>query len=204
MTETVRMRHLADVNPPVPEFDLLPATSELTFVPLEAVWPSNRLDLSRSRVKSEVATGYVRFREGDILVPKVTPTFQAARAALASKVPSRVGAASTEVHIVRPKPGVDPRFVTYAFHTAPFLNEGVAAFQGVAGLQRVPDMFLRDFRVRAVSITQQQKLADFLDAQVARIDNVIALRGEQVAALGHRSDVAADVALTEEPRVSRR
>ncbi|WP_265442784.1 hypothetical protein [Flexivirga meconopsidis] len=192
MTDTVRVRELAEVNPSVPEFESLPADSDVTFVPLEAVWPASRLDLSRARPKSEVSTGYVRFRDGDVLVPKVTPTFQAARSALAVGVPTTVGAASTEVHIVRPRPGNDPRYVTYGFHTEQFLGEGVSAFQGVAGLQRVPDLFLRDFRIRRRSLEEQRQIADFLDDQVARIDEIVRLREEQIGSLRMRLQTLVD------------
>ncbi|MBD2759640.1 restriction endonuclease subunit S [Yimella sp. cx-573] len=194
MTDSVRIRELAEVNPSVPEFDAASDSTHVTFVPLEAVWPAGRLDLSRSRPKSEVATGYVRFREGDVLVPKVTPTFQAARSALAVNVPTGIGAASTEVHTVRVRPGNDPRYVMYGFHTEPFLAEGVTAFQGVAGLQRVPDLFLRNFRIRRRALDEQRRVADFLDDQVARIDEVIRLREEQLSLLGKRRRGTVDAA----------
>lgn len=182
----MRIREVAEVNPSVPEFDSAPSDSAITFVPLEAVWPGTRLDLSRVRLKADVATGYVRFREGDILVPKVTPTFQAARSALAITVPTVIGTASTEVHTVRVRPGNDPRYVMYAFHTERFLGEGVATFQGVAGLQRVPDAFLRDFRIRRRPVLEQQRIADFLDDQVACVDEIIRLRRDQITALESR------------------
>jgi len=192
---TVRIREVAEVNPQVPEFDRLPGDAEVTFVPLEAVWPGGRMDLLRVRSKTEVASGYARFREGDILVPKVTPTFQAARSALAVGVPCHVGVATTEVHVVRPRPGNDPRYLSYAFHTKDFLDEGVSTFQGVAGLQRVPDLFLRDFRIQRREPSEQQQIADYLDEEVARIDEIVRLRDEQIDALERRLETAADQAL---------
>jgi type I restriction enzyme S subunit len=193
----IRLRHVAEINPPLPEFDSLGAEDDVTFVPLEAVWSGSRLDLTRTRPKAEVSTGYVRFKQGDILVPKVTPTFQAARSALAVQVPTKVGTASTEVHVVRTRPGTDPRFLTYVFLSAPFLDEGVAFFQGVAGLQRVPDLFLRNFRVADLALVDQRRIADFLDDQVSRIEQAVRLRREQVSALERRVAVAMDVALVQ-------
>jgi len=195
VTGTVRIREIAEVNPAVPEFDGLAGDADVTFVPLEAVWPNGRLDLSRVRPKAEVVAGYARFTEGDVLVPKVTPTFQAARSALATDLPCQVGAATTEVHIVRPRPGTDPRYLAYAFHTKDFLDEGVSTFQGVAGLQRVPDLFLRDFRIRRRELSEQQRVADFLDDQVARIDEIVCIRREQIDDLERRAESAADQAL---------
>ncbi|MDP9094402.1 MAG: hypothetical protein M3N95_16070 [Actinomycetota bacterium] len=182
MATTVRLRYLAEVNPSTPAFDQIPDDESVTFMPLETVWADSRVDTSRSRSKSEVSTGYVRFVNGDILSPKVTPTFQAGRSALITTMTAPAGAASTEVHVVRARPGLaDPRFVRYGLLTKPFLEEGVSRFQGVAGLQRVPDEFLRDLALRAVDISGQRRIADFLDDQVARIDNIIAARHQQQA-----------------------
>lgn len=177
---TLRLRYVAEVNPQTPAFDRLADAADVTFAPLETVWGDNRLDLTRRRPKSEVATGYVRFQEGDVLCPKVTPTFQAGRSALIESLATRVGAASTEIHVVRVREGAaDARFVRYSLLTKPFLDEGVARFQGVAGLQRVPDEFVRDLPLPDIRPDRQRQIADYLDDQVARIDNIIAARKRQ-------------------------
>lgn len=184
MSESVRLRHLAEINPATAAFDVLDADDLVTFMPLETVWADSRCEITRVRPKSEVSSGYVRFQAGDILSPKVTPTFQAGRSALLTEIPSTAGAASTEVHVVRANKGrADPRYLRYGLLSKPFLDEGVSRFQGVAGLQRVPEEFLSDFRVIERSLEEQRRIADFLDDQVARIDNIIAARGRQLALL---------------------
>lgn len=116
-------------------------------------------------------------QDNDILCPKVTPTFQAGRAAVVGGLTNGVGAASTEVHIVRARPGVaEARFVRYLLLTKYFLEAGESRFQGVAGLQRVPDIFLRDLPVPLLATSEQQSIADFLDDQVGRINRIIAAR----------------------------
>lgn len=155
-------------------------------MPLETVWADNRLDLSRTRAKRDVSTGYTRFRDGDVLVPKVTPTFQAGRSAIVRGLRKGVGAGSTELHVLRPKPEVDARFLRYVVMSAPFLSEGVTAFQGVAGLQRVPDDFLRDFPVAEFSLEEQRCIADFLDAETSRIDTLSRLTSRQADLLQGR------------------
>lgn len=182
-----RLRYLAAVNPSTPEFDALLPDRQVTFMPLETVWSDSRVDLRRSRPKAEVGTGYVRFREGDVLVPKVTPTFQAGRSALVHGLLNNVGAGSTELHVLRALDSVDARFVRYATQTSRFLGEGVAAFRGVAGLQRVPGDFIRDFHVPLVGLEEQRRIADFLDDQVSLLDRVIELRNGQRGLLAERS-----------------
>lgn len=179
--EFVPLRRISLLNPSVPEFDSLPPDAQVTFAPLEVVWADQRLDLSRTRPLAEVRTGYTRFQQDDVLIPKVTPTHQAGRSAIARPLPNGVGAGTTELHILRAITGLaDPRWLRYAALSKRFLEEGEAAFQGVAGLQRVPGEFVQDFQVADLPVDQQRRVADFLDDQVTRIDNIITARKQQM------------------------
>ena len=71
-----RLRHIARINPLSPRFDRLPDDAAVPFLPMEKVWPEG-LDLSEQRPKSAVSIGYTRFESGDVIVPKITPTFEA-------------------------------------------------------------------------------------------------------------------------------
>ena len=55
--------------------------------------------------------------------------------------------------------------------------------KGVAGQQRVPDEWLRDLRVPISDRTRQRAIADFLDAETARIDALIAKKRRLATAL---------------------
>lgn len=195
---TVRLRYLAKINPPTPEFDRAAPDAEVPFVPLEAVWPAG-LDLSRTRPKHEVAQGYTRFREADILVPKITPTFEANRTTIAHRVCGGFGAGTTELHVVRCRHGVDPRYIRYLLASLPFLLGGEAELIGVAGQKRVPDSWLRDFTVPVVELERQQAIADFLDTETTRIDALFAKKRRLIDLLEQRSfaeiDAAASVAV---------
>lgn len=180
MSELIALRYLAEINPPTPAFDVYPSDREITFMPLETVWSDDRLDTSRTRPKGEVANGYVRFMLGDVLCPKVTPTFQAGRSAFLDSMPCPVGAATTEVHVLRARSGTDPRYLRYGLLSKQFLDEGVSRFQGVAGLQRVPEDYLRQFKIARVSLDEQRAISDYLDDQTRRIDQARDLRSRQI------------------------
>lgn len=169
----IRLRHVASVNPASPEFDRLGDDVMLPFVPLEAVWPGG-LDASRRKAKGDASTGYTRFVEGDIVLPKITPTFQADRTTIAVGLEGGVAAGTTELHVVRPGSGVDRRYVRYLLSSRPFLHGGEAEMIGVAGQKRVPDAWLRDFPVPVTDLAEQRAIADYLDAETARIDALIA------------------------------
>jgi len=192
VTATVPLRHLAEVNPPTREFDRLGRDESVTFMPLETVWADQRVDFSRRVPKSEVVSGYTRFRDRDVLVPKVAPTFQAGRVAVAT-IGTPAGAGTTELHVVRSRPDIsDPRFLAYVCRSAPFLAEGVSTFRGVAGLQRVPDEFVKSFPVAGMNLDEQRRIADFLDTETARIDALITKRSRQLELLPDRWRVGLD------------
>ena len=177
--KTIALRRLAEINPPTPYFDHVPDGERVLFLPLETVWADGRADQARRVPKIQVSSGYTRFHAGDIVSPKVTPTFQAGRTMIAEAT----GAGTTELHVLRARPSVDPRWVAYALRSKHFLREGVTAFEGVAGLQRVPQRFLEEFRVADVPGDEQRRIADFLDDRVARLDQVVASRRAQIAML---------------------
>jgi type I restriction enzyme S subunit len=181
---------VAQVNPLTSVFDRLTDDDELTFLPMEAVWPGSRLDISRRRTKASVATGYTRFQDGDVLVPKITPTFEAGRAVLIGGLLGGVGAGTTELHVVRPSQYIDPRFLLYVVNTHSFLKLGEAEMYGVAGQQRVPDSFLRDLPIELPPMEEQRRIADFLDAETARIDGLNRATERQQKLVAERQIVA--------------
>ncbi len=175
----MQLRRLAHINPPAPAFEVLPTAAAVTFQPLETVWANARVDRSRQRPKADVANGFVRFQEGDILLPKTAPTFEHGRAMIARGLVNGAGAGSTELHVLRARGGVDSRFLGYVVRSSPFIEQGVSAYQGVAGLQRVPAEFVAAWPVAELPLEEQRRIADFLDDQVALLDRAIALRQQQ-------------------------
>ncbi|MEU0530911.1 restriction endonuclease subunit S [Amycolatopsis tolypomycina] len=192
MTGEVRLRHVADINPPTPEFALVSDDAEITFLPLEAVWPGSRLDTTGVRPKSSVTTGYTRFRENDILIPKITPTFEADRSTIARRLMNGVAAGTTELHVVRPRANVCGRYIDYLVSSRPFLLGGEAEMIGVAGQKRVPASWLRDFPVPITVRDTQEVIADFLDSETARIDALLVKKQNLMELVHYRYRVQVD------------
>lgn len=95
-------------------------------------------------------------------------------------IAAETGAGTTELHVLRARTHVDPRWVLYAVRSNHFLAEGVTAYEGVAGLRRVPAEFVNSFRVADLPIEKQRRIADFLDDRVGRIEEIISARRLQI------------------------
>ncbi|MGZ8338606.1 MAG: restriction endonuclease subunit S [Telluria sp.] len=169
-----RLRFVADLNPPVRADFLDSPETELSFLPMEAVGVDGSLDLSRTRPVAEVRNGYSYFEDGDVAFAKVTPCFENGKGALMQGLEGRAGFGTTELTILRPKPGTNARFLKYITQSERFRQLGVGAMTGAGGLKRVPDEFTRDFPNAWPEPLDQARIADFLDEQTARIDALIA------------------------------
>ena len=169
----ISLKHYAEVNPLTPEFKELVDGEEITFLPLESIWAFGSADYSRSRPWKKSDTSYTQFRRGDILVPKVTPTVFHGRSMVA-EMESNIGLASSEVHILRPKPSVESRWVAYNVLSSQFLDRARGEVYGVGGLQRISAGYLGSYKVARADPTTQRRMADFLDREMAEIDSLIA------------------------------
>lgn len=205
-----RLRDLCQVNPGVPQWDRLEDDDQVPFLPMERVW-TDHLDLSEVRPKHEVASGYTRFAEGDLLLPKITPTFEAGRAAVATGVTGGVGTGTTELHVLRPNSGVHTRWLLHFLNSETFLRRGHADMYGVAGQKRISADFVKNYPVEPPSLEDQQRVAAYLDAETARIDELIEEQchtkdflGERVFSLYVQVVCEAEPALVPLRRVLRR
>jgi type I restriction enzyme S subunit len=150
---------------------------------MEAIGEQGELDLSMTRPLGEVHTGYSRFRDGDVVVAKITPCFENGKGALIRNTRTGYGYGTTELHVLTPGEELDARFLYYATVQPAFRRLGEAAMTGAAGQQRVPEDFVHDFNIATPSLSQQSAIADYLDRETARIDSLIAAKELVVALL---------------------
>jgi len=186
-----QLRRVAQVNPPVPELRGL-GDDEVTFLPLEAVWPDGRRRYEFTKPAN--TAGYTVFRRGDVVMPKITPTFEAGRVFVADDLPTAAGLATTEVHVLRAR-GIEPRYLAYFLRTQPVLSEGETVLQGVGNLRRVTAEWVSTLSIPVDNESGQARIADYLDRETATIDALIEKQRALVAGLRRRR-VAAIVAAT--------
>ena len=101
---------IADINPAT-NFDHFSGTESIPFVPMAAVSEeTGQVDFSVRRPVNEVAKGYVRFINGDVIFAKITPCMENGKVAPVTGLPSGYAAGSTEFHVFRPK-AVEQRYL---------------------------------------------------------------------------------------------
>ncbi|MDN6151435.1 MAG: restriction endonuclease subunit S [Yaniella sp.] len=192
------LKYYADVNPSTDEFKTMPEGEQVAFLPLENIWAFGTADYSRSRLWKKSETSYTQFRRGDVLVPKVTPTVFHGRSMVAEPK-TEVGLATSEVHVLRPKDGVDRRWIAYNVLSSQFLDRARGNVYGVGGLQRISAGYLGDYKVLETDIASQRRIADYLDRETAEIDAAVADLDRYVELLEKRKR-ATGLAILEQAR----
>ena len=59
---------------------------------------------------------------------------------------------------------------------------------GVAGQKRIADTWIRDFPLPVVSISDQRAIAEYLDLETLRIDDLVTMRRQMIRLLGERRE----------------
>jgi type I restriction enzyme S subunit len=148
------------------------------------------------RPYNEVANGFTAFRDGDLLIAKITPCFENGKGGIADKLQGGVGFGSTEFHVFRPSNRVDIRFVYYATLCKPFRDVGAAQMTGSAGQQRVPSDFIANFQLPLPPLEEQKAIADYLDANAAKVRRFIRNRRRLIELLNEQKQAVINQAVT--------
>ena len=96
------------------------------------------------------------FRDGDMLVAKITPCFENGKGAVARGLANGVSFGTTELHVLRPKPDLDRRFLFYVSISVTFRRLGEAGMYGAGGQKRVTTAFISDLRTPLPPLAEQR------------------------------------------------
>ena len=123
---------------------------------------------TEERPWGSIKKGYTHFADGDVAVAKITPCFENGKAAVMQGLIGGGGAGTTELHVIRPLQGVDPRFV-YAFLRSPYFKAvGEDYMTGTAGQKRLPTEYFATRPFPLPPLAEQERI-------VAKVDELMAL-----------------------------
>ena len=167
---SARLSEMCAINPRVDKFALDPA-GVVSFVPMPAVEAeTGKIDVSETRNFEAVRKGYTPFRKGDVLFAKITPCMENGKMAIVPNLANKYGFGSTEFHVLRPRQGIDPRFIYHAVSNRVFRSHAEHNMTGAVGQKRVPAAILEDHGVGLPPINEQRRIVERIDALFAEID----------------------------------
>lgn len=177
---SARLAELAAVNPSRVKPDADP-TTVFNFVGMASIREYfGGIDVSRLRPLSEVTKGFTQFKEGDVLLAKITPCFENGKLAVVPPLAHTIGYGSTELHVMRPSDGVEAKWLAYWLARAEFRVGGRLNMKGSAGQLRIPKDWLGEQVVPVAPSAEQRRivakieeLLSDLDAGAASLDRVL-------------------------------
>lgn len=127
------------------------------------------------RKKEDVKSG-VYCRTGDILLAKITPSFENGKQGIVPEVPSNIAIATTEVFPIVCKDSIDSFFLFYNLKRPLVRNILASRMTGSTGRQRVPLKVVELFQIPLPPLPEQQKIASIfstVDETIQKTDEVI-------------------------------
>ena len=191
-----RLKHICHMNPSKSEIKDFVDDLLVSFLPMEKVSEDGGLDLELTRPMGVVWQGFTYFRDGDVLVAKITPCFENGKGALAQGLANGIGFGTTELHVLRATPIIDPQFLELLTRQYSFRRLGCMSMTGVAGQQRVSEAFISNFVAGIPPLNEQRRIVAFLGHETPKIDALIAKKERLVELLQEKRTALISHAVT--------
>jgi len=179
--EEKNLSEICDINPSKKETADLPDSTLVSFVPMTAV-DEYLQSITKKMIRSlgEVKKGYTFFRDGDVLLAKITPCMENGKVALANNLLNGFGFGTTEFHVIRVGSGVLPEWIYQIIRQPLFREEAKKHMTGSAGQKRVPREFLEKFKIFLPPLAEQKKIVEYLDLLSEKVNTLQKLQTETV------------------------
>lgn len=158
--DNVKLSSVAYVNP-TGTFKGKDIETPISFIPMESI---DEIYSEVSKLEDttiENASGFTKFKEGDLLWAKITPCMQNGKSAIAKNLTNGLGCGSTEFFVMRNK---DERLAIEYLHVILHMKcvreTAMLYFGGSAGQQRVSSAFLENFNLPLPPKDKQIEIAN--------------------------------------------
>lgn len=167
----IKIKNVADLDPNChkPLLDIC----EVSFAPMDCIRTSQRIE--KVALLSMNNDSYSSFNNGDIALAKVSPCFENKNVCIMDNLKNMYAFGSSELYNLRSF-NIITRFLLYWLQTDRFIENGVACMTGVAGLKRIPSLYVKNACITYPPLPEQTAIADYLDAKCAQIDEIISER----------------------------
>lgn len=149
----------------VTSYDVVP------FVPMEAIPQRGRYEPRYDAKPGSQITSGTYFERGDLLIAKITPSFENGKQAWARELPTPFAYATTEVIPLRPTvPGHDRRLLFFYLLHPDIRSHVSERMEGSTGRQRVPEQVLLDLPYPELPGEEQRAIADTLECITRQVE----------------------------------
>ncbi len=141
----------------------------VSFVPMEAISESGRLTLQERKYK-DVKDGFTYFRDGDVVLAKITPCYENGKAGVMKGLKNGFGFGTTEFMVLRPKDSLLAEYLYYVVYSDKFRKSGEVEMRGTAGQKRVTSSFVQNYEFSLPTVIRQKEIVDVLSKKMCLFD----------------------------------
>lgn len=118
---------------------------DVSFIPMSLI-NDGFTSVHKSELKTweQIKSGFTHFQNKDVVMEKITPSFQNRKSAILTNLKNGFGAGTTEIYTLRPLSGIESEYLFYFINTRQFILDGIKNFTGNVGQQRVPRYFISE------------------------------------------------------------
>ena len=121
-----------------------------------------------SKRPSEITSG-TYCESGDVLLAKITPSFENGKQAIVAGIPTRFAYATTEVYPLKARAGVLDAMFLFHFLKWPRVRTDIAGkMEGSTGRQRVPKAVIEEYLIPLPPLAEQKGMAGALSTVATR------------------------------------
>ena len=155
----VRIKDIFQINPKNKASDATIAA----FIPMDKISATYGSAYTYDSVKwGNIKSGFTHIADGDVAFAKITPCFQNRKSAIFKGLPNGIGAATTELKVLRQYGETINRWYLLYFLESPyFIDE--AEFKGTANQQRITTGYLENKLFPLPPKTEQERIVSVIE-----------------------------------------
>ncbi len=181
---TTKLKNFVDIDPSKTDVVKLSNNTKVSFIEMESVSTDGYIIKNEIKRLEEVRKGYTYFRDGDVLVAKITPCMENGKCAIADNLMNNIGFGSTEFYVLRSNEKLLYPLLYYIIKRESFRNEAKKHMTGASGHRRVPKIFMENYELPLIdSIQVQQQLIEqieLIESQVKKLHDDIMNRESEI------------------------
>ncbi|MGA1824401.1 MAG: restriction endonuclease subunit S [bacterium] len=171
--ERMQLTDVCEISPSKKEVKDLDKQMIISFLPMASVSENGHIIYQEERKLKDVIKGFTYFRDGDVLLAKITPCFENGKRALATDLMNGIGFGTTEFHVIRAKKEVTPKWIFYTISDDRFRNLAKSKMTGTAGQKRVPKRVLEEYTIPVPPIDEQNLIVQEIETQFTRLEAAV-------------------------------
>jgi type I restriction enzyme M protein len=174
-----KLMQLAITNPSKSEISHLDTNTLISFVDMPAVSNDGYIANKVDKLFGEIRKGsYTYFKEGDIIIAKITPCMENGKCALATNLTNGLALGSSEFHVFRANNNkIDTKFLFTLLNRKFIRTEAEKNMTGASGHRRVPIAFYENLEIPLPPLSEQQRIVskiETIETQITELERQLA------------------------------